>query len=392
MRCNTLIKANIRQTGYFIDEQSCSGKGRIRPVKWNWKRTPKPHKSPDRSQEEKIRQYTEQVAQELYQNRLLLGRPGDAQSDWETAEKIVRSPWRTTLFASNRPLIKLEKHCIEPASKHLKGSALFDIVERMSPALEAIGVLLIPVAIWWFSESSQAAKEEQERQTRAQEAVKTYLSQLSDVFLNGELEKDENLRIVTRASTLALLRDPNMDGDRKGQVIEYLTEMNLVNVKETEESVDKKQGTEVQAESLISLADANLFDALLSSANLSNSDLELAELSFADLSDADLSSAKLNSADLSSAKLNGAKLNGADLTFADLSGAIVLKTDLSTARNLIQEQLEGENSPYLCEVKLPPHITIDPDRDCKQLPTILQQRYPEEFKTIEEAQHYIDSL
>ena len=72
---------------------------------WSWKRKLAPRKS----REDKQREDTERIAYKVYQNRLLLGRSGDAKSDWETAEKIVRSPWRTTVFAINRPLIKTEK-------------------------------------------------------------------------------------------------------------------------------------------------------------------------------------------------------------------------------------------------------------------------------------------
>ncbi len=49
-----------------------------------------------------------------YQNQLRLDKPGDEPSDWELAKKIVCSPMRTTLFASN--------HFFNQAQKPYKAS------------------------------------------------------------------------------------------------------------------------------------------------------------------------------------------------------------------------------------------------------------------------------
>lgn len=103
-----------------------------------------------------------QVAEEIYQNRLLLNREGNAQSDWIKAEKITQSPILTTLFATNRPLIKLEKLMIEPFNTFLRESAVFDIFDRLSPALEAIGVLLIPLVLYLATQAYEEQREAQE--------------------------------------------------------------------------------------------------------------------------------------------------------------------------------------------------------------------------------------
>jgi uncharacterized protein YjbI with pentapeptide repeats len=124
-------------------------------------------------------------------------------------------------------------------------------------------------------------EEEADKAARAQEAVKTYLNQLSTVFLDGNLEKDERLRIVTRASTLALLNDPNLDGRRKGQVIDYLAELKLVQVEVKEPNNLTEE--EKSKEPLISLASSNLETADLSVAKLFGADLSGRDLSGADL-------------------------------------------------------------------------------------------------------------
>jgi uncharacterized protein YjbI with pentapeptide repeats len=154
------------------------------------------------------------------------------------------------------------------------------------------------------------------------------------------------------------------------------------------------------------LRDANLRNAKLSSANFLSADLRNAHLFSADLRDANLSYAKLSGADLSYAKLSGAdlrdaKLSGANflsadlrdahLFSADLRDAIFVVVDLSTTAALTQAQLEGDEPPYLCHVTLPAGFTVDPQRDCAKLPAVLLERYPEQFKDLEEAKVFVDS-
>jgi len=102
--------------------------------------------------------------------------------------------------------------------------------------------------------------------------------------------------------------------------------------------------------------------------------------------------ADLSNANLSNADLTHSDFSGANLTDADFSGAILLAVDLSQTKNLTQEQLEVEEPPLLFRVKLPNNIEVDPNRDSKNLPEVLQERYPEKFENFEEAQEYIDAL
>ncbi|EKU96906.1 hypothetical protein Lepto7375DRAFT_0830 [Leptolyngbya sp. PCC 7375] len=191
---------------------------------FSWK-----HKSDLKDMQQK---HTERVAYELYENRTFLDRQGNQQQDWKTAERIVQNDLRTTLFAINRPLIKLEKYLVEPFNKYLRQSAIFDVVERISPAIEAIGILLIPVVLYLASQAYENQRESQEIERLQQTSIQNHLSQLSDILLNveGDLRSENNqpIRTVATATTLTLLRDPNLNSQRKGQVIESLYQMNFV--------------------------------------------------------------------------------------------------------------------------------------------------------------------
>lgn len=140
------------------------------------------------------------------------------------------------------------------------------------------------------------------------------------------------------------------------------------------------------------LSSANLSNANLSNANLSRADLSRTRLNRANLSGANLSHAHLSHADLSDAYFNGVNLIGARLRNTNLNRAILFGVDLSRAEELTQQQLlkeDRENSPLLCHVDLPPGISVSRDRDCNRLPEVLHKRYPERFKTIQDAVEFV---
>ena len=100
--------------------------------------------------------------------------------------------------------------------------------------------------------------------------------------------------------------------------------------------------------------------------------------------------AQLNRAKLRAANLIAADLIAADLIAADLIAAIILSVDLRTTQGLIQEQLEGDTPPLICNSPLPEGIEIDTNRDCETLANILIERYPSWFGSLEGAQIFVD--
>jgi len=307
---------------------------------------------------------TEKKAYEIWEERKAKGLQSSDAENWNQAKQLLEQErFNQRFFGIGRfwtdrkievgivwkgiqtPLVLVEKRMIEPLANLLDRADIFRIVEKLSPVLEAAGVIMIPVVIWWMTDSGQKAKEEADKAARAQEAVKNYLTQLSTVFLDGNLEKDERLQTVTRASTLALFNDPNLDGNRKGQVIRYLMELKLVQIEVT----DPKNLTEEEKSKkpLISLASSNLEDA-----NLLLAILRGVNLGGANLRGAELSGAVFSGADLSGADLSGAKLFLADLRGADLGDAGFFGAKLNRAK--------------LCKTKLPSDTELDPNRDCKE--------------------------
>jgi uncharacterized protein YjbI with pentapeptide repeats len=310
-----------------------------------------------------------QRAYEIYQARG--STPGDPNTDWREAirqleqERSTLKGKRFVFFRLKHWFVQIEKEAIEPTANRLDKADIFRIFERISPVIEAIGVfagaIIIPVVIWQLSERAQEAKERQEKAIRAQTAVQNYLNQLSDTLITGKLKSDEDLQTIVRASTLALLDNPDLQpdpnlkeeenrrNDRKGQVIGYLLEAGLIQVEVPEQSQNSKQVGEPQKPvislSRSNLSSANLLDADLIFTNLRGANLRGANLGIADLRGADLFGADLFGADLIGANLIGANLIGANFNNANFNGANLSSADLRVA-NLNGVDLRGTDLNY----------------------------------------------
>jgi uncharacterized protein YjbI with pentapeptide repeats len=283
-----------------------------------------------------------------------------------------------------------------------------------------LSLLVVPTSLAalaaWLQHKQQERELKIAEDNRQEEALQHYLDRVSNLLIEKNLpaitanvargkntpEEKELLDVsldAIRTMTLTTLR--RLNGDRKAIVIlQFLTESGLMRRELSSGSMRRLlkisladpssphsdghlSGASLSGASLSSadlsnidlsyvtlrgvdlrkavLMFADLSGAVLIDANLSGATLSMAYLSGtffrdADLTGANLRSAKLNGADLRDTKLSGAYLNSADLSGADLSGA-----DLSGAEGLTKEQLE---EAYLCKVKLPKGIYIDPDRDC----------------------------
>ena len=303
---------------------------------------------------------TQEIAHQLYLNRQFRGMTDNAAEDWAEAERILKSRVYRGLFRCNQWLIWLGKRGVEPLANWLDRAAnLFRIFERLSPVLQVLGAIAIPVMLSVAAHRYQDNQRQQElvrlKQQKQQEleqlnqqAVKEYLARLSEVLLQIEgrdLHQSENerVRVLMTATTLVLLQDQNLDGQRKGQVIEFLNEMALVQSKGGEKgqviSLEDAnlEGANFEGANLegVHLRGANLMDANLRGANLMDASLGGANLGDASLGadlGADLWGADLRGANLMDAKLWGANLMGADIRSANLRGANLGIADLRGAK------------------------------------------------------------
>jgi uncharacterized protein YjbI with pentapeptide repeats len=157
-------------------------------------------------------------------------------------------------------------------------------------------------------------------------ALREYFDRMSDLLLGDHklaASSDEDpVRDVARTRTLTILRTLAGDGERKGSVVRFLYEADLI---ENDIPIVGLEGADLRGANLGDawLAGANLQGANLQGATLRDTYLDGATLMGADLREADLAGADLVRADLAMANFGGAKLQGAYLQEADLHWAIV---------------------------------------------------------------------
>jgi uncharacterized protein YjbI with pentapeptide repeats len=223
-------------------------------------------------------------------------------------------------------------------------------------------LLVIPVVLavgaWWLNKSEREIEREIAKEKQNQATLEAYLDRMTELLLENELresEENDEVRSVARTRTLATLR--SLDGERKGQVVQFLYESGLIGPKLVTVLLN---GADMSG---ASLSEADLHGADLRGANLHGADLSGADLGGfylirswldgATISDkwrlvrdnvtdgasgrdmwnenprgANLRGANLRGANLRGANLSGANLRGANLRGADLSGAHLIWAQL----------------------------------------------------------------
>jgi hypothetical protein len=208
--------------------------------------------------------------------------------------------------------------------EYFRGKTLWDWMELLFvPAVLAVGAYLFNLAAR-RSESRLADRREEYEEKLSkdrmhEESLQTYLDKMSDLLLKEGLrnsKRDDEGPAVAQARTLTTLR--GLDGMRKGLVLRFLFESNLINKRNV----------------IVDMADADLsgailFEAILVNTNLIGTDLRKADLRRVNLIGANLTKADLRGANLQGANLRGANLIGANLTKADLRRADLYGADLN---------------------------------------------------------------
>jgi uncharacterized protein YjbI with pentapeptide repeats len=275
---------------------------------------------------------------------------------------------------------------------------VWDKLAVIFQGLAAFGtVIAIPItvgySVYQFKEQQAASasqlKEQQAASTsqtldqQRQDSLDNYLNEMSNLDLNYKLSDSTEhspVNAIAVAQTDTTVR--NLDGARKGILIRYLWEADLITAPNpviTLFEIDLSKAVFAGANlSQVDLSTNHLFEADFAAANPNGADLIGADLRDADLRNANLSCIK-NSQGISASIVEtltpanvactyapsgadlpgGANLSGANLTGADLRGTDLLGADLNGA-DLSGADLKGAtyNSEALPPVKDPQGNTL----------------------------------
>jgi uncharacterized protein YjbI with pentapeptide repeats len=239
-----------------------------------------------------------------------------------------------------------------------RAKTLWDFLDLI--LMPIVGPIIVALSVRQLTKEREAEHEaamiqrradlrtEQERQQTM--SLDAYLDEMSVLLLDKGLRtslRDSEIREIARMRTLNILR--RINGDRKGQIMQFLFEAELIHI---HDPIVSLSGADLREANLrrSELQGANLYEANLQWANLEEADLRGANLQGANLTwvdlrrtnlrEANLQETDLHNANLWRADLRGADLREADLQEADLQDADVEQADLSTA-NLAKANLSG---------------------------------------------------
>jgi len=230
----------------------------------------------------------------------------------------------------------ISKEQKEIADNEAKEEVLQNYFDRLSLLLIDKNLLAITAKVYPEGGKEQATPEKKE-----------VLNEQKEV-LNEQKELLDVGVYVIRARTLSILRRLQNDAEKKGSVIRFLIEAEVISKAKLDLS-----GAD--------LSGADLSGAILVRAILSGADLSGAILSGAILIQANLSRANLSEAILSGANLIDADLRGADLFMANLSD---IKWDDNTQWPDAAKVAEAENIP----VALKQHLGIQDSTESADSP------------------------
>jgi uncharacterized protein YjbI with pentapeptide repeats len=259
------------------------------------------------------------------------------------------------------------------------GKTLWDWLQLLIiPVVLAIGGYVINLTISRSEQEATKQRTQSEREAaekraeiereialdnQREAALQAYIDKIAELLLEKKLREskseEDEVRKIARVRTLTVL--PHLDPKRKGSVLRFLIESNLI---DNEKTIIDLGEADLSGVHLIrgyfgeinlhktNLSKAYLYDVILLGANLSEADLSEANLTgivlfMANLYRANLHQANLLGAELSKADLSEANLQGTDLCKADMSEA-----NLKDATGITLEELE-KNARSLKNATMP---------------------------------------
>lgn len=179
--------------------------------------------------------------------------------------------------------------------------------------------LVLTIGVWYLNKSQKLSDQRVETDRQRQKSLEDYFDCMSDLLLKEELrERRSEAMNIARTRSLAIFK--TLDGNRKGQALQFLVEARLL---------DKNP--------IVDLCGADLSGAELAGATLRNVELRGVSLAHANLSGANLNDSDLRGSDFTNANVDTASFEGADLTQAIL---LCVKTNKANFSNAVLAEAE----------------------------------------------------
>lgn len=221
------------------------------------------------------------------------------------------------------------------------GESIKDETKEVSKTLwDWLDLFIIPIAIglvgWSYNQAEKVKASKIEKERAQNELLDSFFKIITNLIIENDLTNNPSQQIRTIARTRINLAFNNLSGSKKGQVLQFLYESDLIDIDPKLKLLGANLRYAVLDKIVLgkseirgayfnnaSIQNANLNDAILVGCNFSKANLSNSLVKNVDLSYSDLGNAKLKNMDLSSVNFEGANLTG-----ANLRGSIITKTQL----------------------------------------------------------------
>jgi uncharacterized protein YjbI with pentapeptide repeats len=205
-----------------------------------------------------------------------------------------------------------------------------------------LDLLIVPSSIgivsWIYSMQEKEKETRKEYENKQNETLDSYFKTISDLIiksnlLNHNLNKESKL--IARTRTIVAIE--NLNSVRKGQVLQFLYESNLIHYNILELVGANFRYSEVSG---IVLRNITIKGVFFCNSTFIQSFLDNSNFTACDFSNTDFTDSSMQNTNLSYTKLLNCKLINLDLTHVDFEGADLTNADLTNSK-ILQTQLDS---------------------------------------------------
>jgi uncharacterized protein YjbI with pentapeptide repeats len=205
-----------------------------------------------------------------------------------------------------------------------------------------LGLLIIPLAVgligWSFTQIEKAKTQKREEERSQNEILESFLQTMTNLIIEHNLQTSPNQQTLAIARARVNIAFNNLNGLRKGQVLQFLYESDLIDIKPKLLLLGANLQNAILDE--IVLGKSEIKGVFFNKASIQRANLKGANLIGCDFSQANFSHSFLDNTNLSYANLSNAKLNNMDLTSINFEGANLTGANLKGSK-ILNSQLES---------------------------------------------------
>jgi uncharacterized protein YjbI with pentapeptide repeats len=190
-------------------------------------------------------------------------------------------------------------------------------IEPAKTLFDWLKLLIIPLSLallgWTYKEAEKSKNLRFEKERSRDQSVTAFFDVITDLILSHDLVGSPSVQTRAMAKTRINMTLSQLDGARKGQVLQFLYESDLIDINPK-----------------LRLLGANFNDSILDNIVLGGSEIRGANFKGASLKDSNLNQIVLNSSNFEKADLSGSKVDNADFGYTNLKSCKLKNMDLTT--------------------------------------------------------------